>query len=114
MPRAPEVAVRQHLLAGSLAADLEVAPGSAGNNAIRASFRSSNGDRPTPREVWAELSLAPAGIGPIRRQLAWNSSEGTWDIEGSELSVSGRWSLRLQVPVSDFEAISFETEVQIR
>jgi copper transport protein len=114
IPYAPEVAVRQHLHSRNLIAELEVVPGRAGHNTMRVGLRSTTGDRLTPREVSAELSMPQYGIGPIRRRLVWNSSVASWTIEGSELSVPGRWTLRFAVLVSDFEEISFETEIEVR
>jgi copper transport protein len=114
MPHAPEVAVRQHLHARNLIAEFEIVPGRSGHNAIRAGLRSTTGNRLAPQEVSVELSMPQTGIGPIRRRLGWNRSAESWEIEGSELSVPGRWILRLEVLVGDFEEISFETEIQVR
>jgi copper transport protein len=114
MPHTPEVAVRQHLHGRNLIAELEIVPGRPGHYAIRAGLRSTTGDRLAPQEVSVELSMPQAGIGPIRRRLGWNRSAESWEVEGSELSVPGRWVVRLAILVSDFEEISFETEIQVR
>jgi hypothetical protein len=46
--------------------------------------------------------------------FGWNGSGASWKLDGSELSIPGRWVMRLAVLVSDFEEISFETEIQVR
>ena len=99
-----------NLHAAGRVAMVEVSPGRAGRNAIRVLLNTRN-DQPAPREVWVELSLPEAGVaGGVRRRLTPDSPSGSWVYEGPELFIPGRWTLRFEVLVTEFEQVSVETE----
>ena len=56
------------------------------------------------------LSLPEAGVGGVRRRLTPDSPSGSWVYEGPELFIPGRWTLRFEVLVTEFEQVSVETE----
>jgi copper transport protein len=69
-------------------------------------------DSPTPKEVWLELSQHAAGIGPIRRELHPNGA-GRWELNNAELTIPGRWTLRLELLVSDYDQLTLQAELSV-
>lgn len=59
------------------------------------------------------LENAAAGIAPIRRP-AQKPGDGTWRVDGLIIPAAGRWSVRIDVLVSDFEMVRLDTEIEIR
>lgn len=99
--------------ARGLLALIEVVPGRAGPNRIVVTLDRVAGPAPAPKEVWVELSQEAAGIGPIRRRLALDA-EGRYAYQGPELAIPGRWRVRVEVLVTDFDQASLFTEIEIR
>ena len=64
-----------------------------------------------------ELTLAfanPAvGIEPVRRNAAFDG-DANWRIEDVRIPIGGRWRLRLDILVSDYEKLILEDEVELR
>ena len=100
--------------AGGLTALVEVSPGQAGPNKLAVTLgRTSGAALSPPSEVWAEFEQAAAGVGPIRRQLRPEGG-GRFVHDGPEFAVPGRWSVRVDVLVGDFEQVSLEVGVDLR
>jgi copper transport protein len=100
--------------AGGLRALVEVSHGRAGPNRLAVTLgRASGGAAPPPAEVWAELEQAAVGVGPIRRRLRPEGG-GRFVHDGPELALPGRWSVRVDVLVGDFEQVSLEARVDLR
>jgi copper transport protein len=100
--------------AGGLTALLELSPGRAGPNRIALTLgRASGAVLPPPGEVWAEFEHPAAGVGPLRRRLR-SDAGGRFVHDGPELALPGRWSVRIDVLVSDFEQVSLEARVDLR
>jgi copper transport protein len=101
--------------AGGVSARVEVVPGrAAGPNRLTVTLRRSAGATiPPPAEVWAELEPPAAGVGPVRRRLR-REGDGRFVHDGPEFALPGRWSVRLEVLVSDFERVVLEAAVDLR
>lgn len=93
---------------GGHVAEIEITPAAAGRNLIVVRLDLA----PDPKEVAIELSNPDAGIEPIRRPMAYDN--GAYVLEGPELAVSGAWTIRLDVLVTDFDKATFETEIPVR
>jgi copper transport protein len=65
-----------------------------------------------PKEVTLVLSNPSAGIEPIRRSAVL-SGENTWRIRDLVIPTAGRWSVRIDVLISDFELIRLEDSIDI-
>ena len=65
------------------------------------------------KEVTILLSKPAAGIEPVRRDAA---SVGTpnWRIDDLRVPVGGRWTLRVEILISDFEKEILEDDVLLR
>jgi copper transport protein len=58
------------------------------------------------------LGNPAAGVEPIRRLAVLR--EGVWQIDALALPVPGRWQVRVDVLISDFEKQTLEDNVEIR
>ena len=103
---------RVHIHTEALMADVTLEPGRVGT--LRASIVVLRGDFSPfdPKEVALVLSHPAAGVEPIRR--AATLRDGVWQIDALPLPVSGRWQVRVDVLVSDFEKQMLEDSVEIR
>jgi copper transport protein len=62
------------------------------------------------KEVAMQLSNAGAGIEPLRRDAA-RTGNSTWRIDDLRIPVQGRWSLRVDILINDFEKETLEDDV---
>ena len=65
------------------------------------------------KEVTLVLSNASAGVEPIRRP-ARKPGDGTWRVDGLVIPVSGRWTIRIDILISDFEIARLTGDIDIR
>jgi copper transport protein len=93
-------------------AQIELAPDAA--RGARASVLVLDGEfRPlTAKEVALALSNASSGIEPLRR-AAVNQADGSWRIEDVRVPVAGRWLVRVEILISDFEKVTLEDTVTL-
>jgi copper transport protein len=92
---------------------IEVNPARPGRNTITVHLSGPDGAPLTPLEASVELGLPSAGIEPIGRRMT-RAGPGVFTLSDADLPVAGRWSLRLDVLVGDFEKAVFQTEVPVR
>jgi copper transport protein len=90
-------------------ASLQVSPGRPGHNVIEAEFHSADGLPLTPLEARVRFAQPDRGIEPLTRQM--EVGEGVARYEGSDMSLPGRWIVRIEALVTDFDRAIFETEV---
>jgi copper transport protein len=65
-----------------------------------------------PREVTVELANRDAGVERLSRALA-ASGPGAFTLERIDLPIGGRWQVRLDALIDDFEKVVFEAEVDL-
>jgi copper transport protein len=63
-------------------------------------------------EVTLVAANPSAAVEPLRR-AATATGPGTWRIEDLLLLPAGRWSIRVEALVSDFEKATFETVITL-
>jgi copper transport protein len=69
--------------------------------------------RPLPaKEVALVLANPSAGIEPMRR-TALRGAEGVWRVDDLHIPVMGRWTMRVEVLISDFEKTAIEDTVNL-
>ncbi len=64
------------------------------------------------KEVTLVLANPAAGIEPMRR-AATPAGEGTWRIDDLRIPVAGRWNLRVEFLISDFDKLTIEDTVTL-
>ncbi|WP_258596527.1 copper resistance CopC/CopD family protein [Mesorhizobium sp. AR07] len=116
-PRALAIAAAQpvsvHIHALQAMADLSITPGHAGP--VVASMIIMTGDFGPldAKEVTLALSKPDSGIEPLKR-AATKPGDGSWRVDNLVIPVPGRWTVRIDILVSDFEMVKIEAPVDIR
>lgn len=113
LAEAAAVPASVHIHTDRIMADLTIAPGRAGP--VRASVAILDGEFAPleAKEVSLVLSNTGAGIEQIRR-TATRSEDGTWIVDALNLPLPGRWQVRIDILVSDFEMVKIEDGIDIR
>lgn len=101
-----------HIHAEKAMADLSVVPGRTGPVDVSIFVMTGDFGPLDAKEVTLVLSRPDAGIEPVKRSAT--ATEGAWRIDGLQIPLAGRWKVRLDVLVSDFEMAKLEGEIQIR
>jgi copper transport protein len=116
-PRALAIAAAQpasvHIHALKAMADLSVTPGHAGP--VVASMIIMTGDFGPldAKEVTLVLSKPDSGIEPLKR-AATKPGDGSWRVDNLVIPVPGKWTVRIDILVSDFEMVKIEAPIDIR
>ena len=64
------------------------------------------------KEVTLVLAYPAAGIEPVRRR-ATDAGGATWRIADLRIPLAGRWDVRLDILVNDFEKVVLEEKVAL-
>lgn len=91
---------------------IDVDPARPGRNRIRLHLQDEDGKPLAAREATAEWELPAAGIAPLRRPLS-SLGPGFFGSDDMELPLAGRWELRLDVLIDDFDKRVFRTELPL-
>ena len=94
-------------------ADISVTPGRTGPVTITVSLLDGEFGPLAAKELRLALSRPEAGIEPIERQ-ATKQADGSWQVGDLTLPVPGRWTIELEILVSDFEMTRLMETVEIR
>jgi copper transport protein len=97
---------------GGVTALLTVSPGRVGRNRMMVTLERTDGMLVAPLEVWIELAKETAGVAPIRRQL--RPEGGGFTYEGPELALPGRWTMRIEALISDFDLLIWTAGIEVR
>jgi len=91
---------------------ITVAPARPGRNRVTIHLSQADGSPFTPSEAVLEWELPAAGVAPLRRTLS-AAGPGVVGANDIEMPIAGRWSLRLDVLVDDFDKAVFRTEIPV-
>jgi copper transport protein len=92
---------------------VEISPGHAGRNEIFLQLTDAAGRPLAAQEVGLAVALPSAGIEPIRRRLH-EVAPGRYHLPELTLPMPGRWTLRIEALVSDFNKQDFTLAADIR
>ncbi|QKC81740.1 copper resistance CopC/CopD family protein [Mesorhizobium sp. NZP2077] len=116
-PRALAIAAAQpvsvHIHALQAMADLSITPGHAGPVAASMIIMTGDFGSLDAKEVTLVLSKPDSGIEPLKR-AATKPGDGSWRVDNLVIPVPGRWTVRIDILVSDFEIVKIEAPVDIR
>jgi copper transport protein len=65
------------------------------------------------KEVTVSMALPSLGVEPLERR-ATQAGTGQWVVENLPVPLPGRWQVRVDVLVSDFEKTTLEGQVEVR
>jgi copper transport protein len=91
---------------------VEVSPARRGTNRLVAQMTLPDGRPLVAREVAVEFSLPAAGIEPLTARVTPDQSGG-FRIDSIALPVPGRWEMRIDALVGDFEKRVFTLQLEI-
>jgi copper transport protein len=94
-------------------AEVALNPGRAGPATAMITLMSGAGAPLDPQEVTLSLSNPAAGIEPLDRK-ARRVSRGIWRIDDLIVPVPGRWHVRVDALVSDFDELTLEDGITVR
>ncbi|MGV6876413.1 copper resistance CopC/CopD family protein [Pseudochelatococcus sp. B33] len=102
-----------HIHRDKAMAEVTITPGHVGP--VNASIMTMTGDFGplAAKEVTLVLSNPAAGVEPIRRP-ATREDESNWRVDGLNLPLPGKWSVRVDILISDFERVKLEDAIEIR
>ncbi|RWD71478.1 copper resistance CopC/CopD family protein [Mesorhizobium sp.] len=116
-PRALAIAAAQpvsiHIHSLEAMADLSITPGHTGEVAASMVIMTGDFGPLDAKQVTLVLSKPDSGIEPIKRP-ARKPGDGTWRVDNLLIPLPGRWNARLDILVSDFEAVKIEAPIDIR
>jgi copper transport protein len=98
--------------AAGLSATLQADPARMGPNSLRLWLAKADGSPSTASEVWLDLSLPEAGISGIRRRME-PAGSGAFIWAGPELAVPGRWHVRAEILVGDFDQVTIPFDLPL-
>jgi copper transport protein len=89
-----------------------VSPGTAGADSFVLQLMNGDASPLAAKEVTLSLSLPERGIEPLERP-ATLGADGYWHLRGVPLPYPGRWHLRVDALVTDFQIISLEDDFEM-
>jgi copper transport protein len=116
-PRALLMAAAQpayvHIHTEKAMAEVTLTPGRVGSVAVSVSLLNGEFGPLPAKELRIGLSNPEAGIEPIERQ-AVNADDGTWRVSELAIPAAGRWSVELEVLISDFELLRLTGTAEVK
>ena len=102
-----------HIHTEKAMAQVLVSPGRVGSDDFVLQLMTGDFGVLTAREATLTLSLPERGVEPFERE-ATRRPNGSWHVRGVPLPLAGRWHLRIDVLVTDFEKITLEGDFDVR
>ena len=101
-----------HLHGAKAMAQVEIEPVRARGAMVLVQVSNAELEPLSAKELSLVLSNQSLGIEPVRR-AAVSDGEGTWRIDDLRVPIAGRWHLKLEILVSDFEMVPLDGEVNL-
>jgi copper transport protein len=109
---AAEAAVQLHIHTDRAMADVTIEPERTGGRQITVTVLDGQFGPLAAKEVTLVLAKPADGIEPLR--LAAKHVDGaTWRVDGGSIPVPGRWTVRVEILVSDFEKVLIEDHIDL-
>jgi copper transport protein len=108
----PETPLAIHIHTDKAMFQVLVSPGKAGTDDFVLQLMTGEATPLTAKEATLTLSLPERGIEPMERD-AELGPDGYWHVRKVELPFAGRWHVRIDALVTDFEKITLEDELEI-
>lgn len=108
----PETPLAIHIHTDRAMFQVLVSPGKAGIDDFVLQLMTGEGAVLEAKEATLTLSLPERGIEPIERNASLGP-DGYWHVRKVELPFAGRWHMRIDALVTDFEKITLEDELEV-
>ena len=90
-----------------------ISPGKVGSNDFVLQLMTGDAALLPAKEATLAVSLPERGIEPMERR-ATLGPDGYWHVRGVMLPLPGRWQMRIDALVSDFEKVTLEDQFEVR
>ncbi len=91
---------------------IDLDPARVGTNRLTLHLAQPDGDPFDPKELSVELSQPAAGIEPLSRRPT-HSGPGVYRLDGLTLPLAGRWDIRVDALIDDFEKAIFRASLTV-
>jgi len=108
----PETPLAIHIHTDKAMFQVLVSPGKAGANDFVLQLMTGEATPLSAKEVTLTLSLPERGIEPIERGASLGP-DGYWHVAKAELPFAGRWHVRIDALVTDFEQVTLEDDLEL-
>ena len=102
-----------HIHSEKAMAEISVTPGRAGPASVSIALLDGNFGPLAAKEVRLSFANRTAGIEGVERPAS-RQPDGSWLVDGLTVPVAGRWSVELEILVSDFEMIRLSDTIEIK
>ena len=90
-----------------------ISPGKVGSDDFVLQLMAGDASPLSAKEATLTLSLPERGIEPIERRASLGP-DGYWHLRGVPLPLPGRWHLKIDALVTDFEKVTLEDDFELR
>jgi copper transport protein len=108
----PETPLAIHIHSDKAMFQVLVSPGKAGTDDFVLQLMTGEATPLKAKEATLTLSLPERGIEPME-YVAELGADGYWHVRRVELPFAGRWHVRIDVLVTDFEKVTLEDELEV-
>ncbi|EJN15349.1 putative copper export protein [Bradyrhizobium sp. YR681] len=108
----PETPLAIHIHSDKAMFQVLVAPGKAGTDDFVLQLMTGEATPLAAKEVTLTLSLPERGIEPMERDASLGP-DGYWHVRKVELPFAGRWHVRIDALVTDFEKVTLEDDLEV-
>jgi copper transport protein len=111
-PSATQAPLAVHIHTDKAMLQVLVSPGKVGTDRFVLQLMNGDASPLVAKEVTLFLSLPERGVGPLAR-LATLGADGYWHVRDVPLPFPGRWQMRIEALVTDFEKVTLERELDV-
>ncbi len=108
----PETPLAVHIHSDKAMFQVLISPGRVGADDFVLQLMNGEGSPLSAKEAALALSMPARGIEPIERAGVLEA-DGYWHVRGVSLPVAGRWHLRIDALVTDFENVTLEDDFDV-
>ena len=108
----PETPLAVHIHSDKAMFQILISPGRVGADDFVLQLMNGDGSLLRAKETTLALSMPARGIEPIERPGVLEA-DGFWHVRGVSLPVAGRWHLRIDALVTDFENVTLEDDFDV-
>ena len=111
-PSATQAPLAVHIHTDKAMFQVLVSPGKVGTDRFVLQLMNGDASPLVAKEVTLFLSLPERGVGPLARTAALGA-DGYWHVSDVPLPFPGRWQMRIEALVTDFEKVTLEHELDV-
>ncbi|MGC2777881.1 MAG: copper-binding protein, partial [Bradyrhizobium sp.] len=108
----PDTPLGVHIHSDRAMFQVLVSPGRVGPDSFLLQLMNADGTRLQAKEATLTLEMRDGGVGPLERKAVLGA-DGDWHVADVPMPLPGRWHLRIDALVSDFDRISLEDDFEL-